>query len=290
LVYESYSSYQYNVTAHAGNSITKTMGALLIGWAVTRGLLDIDADITSAYGVPSPRPYPVTARQLMSQAVAGLHGPGESWLYDAGGTFWLNALPEVFWKATGRRPSAVWQEQFAGPLGLSESFKWQGVDWTWAAGSLGTCRDYSRLGQLMLNRGRWPGVAEPIVSEDYVRQMHTPQTKYGPYANYSNPCYGLLTWLNTNPHSDRGSRRYPGQCRFWPEECWLPAGSAPNVYVASGIMGQTIMVVPDHNLVVVSMGSTPDDNPVMRVMYEGVCMMFPSDCSVPIQTAPYFAV
>ena len=77
-------------------------------------------------------------------------------------------------------------------------------------GTVGTCRDYARFGQLLLNRGAWAGLSENIVSEDYIDMMRTPQTRYDPYVNYSNPCYGLLTWLNTNPGSDRGSDTYPG--------------------------------------------------------------------------------
>lgn len=279
LVYEAYRSEEYNETAHIANSVTKTLGALIAGWAQTRGLLDIDADITEAYGVRSPLPYPVTARQIMSQALAGNEGPGEKWEYDAAGTMWINTMPQVVENATGGlRSSEIWQREFAGPLGLSAAFEWPDADYIWAAGSKGTCRDYARVGQLLLNGGRWKG-APPIVSSEYVGEMHTPQTRYAPYANYTNPCYGLLTWLNTNPGSDRGSKEYPGICQLWPERAWFPKGSPSSVYLAAGLKGQMTMVIPTHNLVVVSMGDTPDDYSLERVIYEGLCMMFPGECS-----------
>jgi len=214
----------------------------------------------------------------MSQAIAGTEGPGQAWDYDAGGTMWLNLLPQVFLKATGHLPSEIWEKEFAAPLGLSEQFSWRGADFTWATGSEGVCKDYARIGQLLLNEGRWPGVKQPLVDESYVREMRTPQTRYTPYTNYSNPCYGLLTWLNTNPGSDRGSDKYPGVCRMFPRSTWFPAGSPSDVYSAAGILGQEMIIDPSHDLVVVSMGDTSNDFPVERVVYEGVCMMFPGEC------------
>ena len=68
--------------------------------------------------------------------------------------------------------------------------------------------------------------------------MTTPQTRFAPYPNYSNPCYGLLTWLNTNPGSDRGSAEYPGVCKDWPKATWFPKGSGSNVYLLAGLLGQ----------------------------------------------------
>ena len=283
LVYEKYANKRYKSKGHEGFSQTKTLGALLAGWASSKGLLDIDADITAAYNVTSPKKYAVTSRQIMSQALAGSDGPGESWDYDAVGTRWINHLTSVFAAATGRTPSSVFDEAFRRPLGLSNEFSWHGADTAWDAGSVGTCRDYARFGQLMLNGGRWPnpdGSAAPvsIVDEDYVKQMVTPQTRYAPYVNYSNPCYGLLTWLNTNPGSDRGSTTYPGVCQMWPKQTWFPKGSGSDVYLLAGLLGQETMVVPQHNMVLVSMGTTLDDYPLERAMYEGVCTLFPGEC------------
>jgi hypothetical protein len=223
LVYEKYSSARYNTSAHVGFSQTKTLGALMMGWASDNGFVDIDKDITMSYNVTSPRPYPVTSRQIMSQALDGKHGPGEAWAYDAVGTRWINHLPKVFKNAVNREPKGVFEEAYRRPLGLSEEFSWGTVDSKWDAGSYGTCRDYARFGQLLLNLGQWPAAnataagagatPQQLVSADYARQMSTPQTHYAPYANYSQPCYGLLTWLNTNPGSDRGSKEYPGRRR-----------------------------------------------------------------------------
>ena len=87
------------------------------------------------YGVKSPRPYPVTSRQIMSQALAGENGPGESWQYDAVGTRWINHLPDVILNATGRKASEIFQTEFHVPLGLSDEFKWRDADNVFAAGT-----------------------------------------------------------------------------------------------------------------------------------------------------------
>jgi len=275
-VYEFYTSDKYNNTGHEGYSMTKTLGALVAGWSVTHSQLDIDKDITDTYGVQSPKHYRVTSRQIMSQALAGKDGPGEAWAYDAVGTSWINRMTEVILAATGRKSSEIWVEELQMPLGLSKEFEWRNADSAWAYGSSGTCRDYARIGQLMLNKGKWKGLQKPIVSADFVRQLARPQTKYAPYTNYSNPCYGLLTWLHTN------TQNFPGTCLVpidspIPKEDAFPEGSPWDIFFAAGMFGQIVMVVPDHNAVVISMGQSGDQNGLAHVMYEGVCKAF-GDC------------
>lgn len=280
LVYEWYfQPFIGKDTAIEAQSMTKTLGALIAGVAATHAGFDIDADITAAYGVPSPRPYNVTARQIMSQALAGEHGPGEKWEYDTQGTRWIDTLPGVIKSATGHSAGEIWQK-IMDTLGLSKDFKWDSVNEDWSHGSFGSCRDFARVGQLMLNGGRWRDLDVDLVSPAYVQAMGTPQTRYAPYTNYSNPCYGLLTWINGVPGSNTGSQEYPGTCQMWPEKSWFPKGSPSDVYFAAGVWGQITMVVPEHKLVLVSMGYTLDDYAMQRLMYEGVCKLFPGDgCS-----------
>ena len=135
IVFERYAYKSYNTSGHEGFSQTKSIGALVTGFAWTKHQLDLDADITTTYGVKSPRPYPVTSRQIMSQALAGKNGPGESWQYDAVGTRWINHLPDVILNATGRKASEIFQTEFHVPLGLSDEFKWRDADNVFAAGT-----------------------------------------------------------------------------------------------------------------------------------------------------------
>lgn len=241
--------------------MTKTLGALIVGSAVGKGQLDIDADVTAAYGVKSQRPYNTTSRHIMSQALDGKHGPGEAWAYDALGTRWVNSLTSVVKAAAGEKPSTIWQREFHEPLGLQSSFKMEGIDEVFAAGSSGTCVDYARIGQLMLNNGRWPGVNGTIVPSDYVRQLTTPATKFAPYQTYSNPGYGLLTWLNTRMN-ETGS--YPGISKIptnspVPPADQFPAGLSKQIYFLGGALGQIVMVLPEDNMVAVTMGTSLSD-------------------------------
>lgn len=277
LVYEKYSSEQYKITNHDGWSQTKTLGALLAGYAVTHGGLDIDADITAKYGVKSPKSYPVTSRQIMSQAIGGRNAPGEDWEYDAAGGAWINQMPAVVKAATGMKASEIWQDKFQKALGTN--ITWNSADSVWAYGSKGTCRDYARMGQLMLNRGSWKGVSGPLISPDYIGTLSTPQTKDAPYANYTNPCYGLLTWLSNNVQEDG---KYPGKCKMFGvpasgsrPSSEFPKGTPEDVFYADGMYGQVTMVIPSHNAVVVSMGYSSQGKGEYEVptdMYKGLCL------------------
>ena len=117
LVYERYNTSGFNqhqdgpnrtpqpwseASSQPGWSMTKTLGALLGGWAVTHGGLDLDKDITQAYGVPSPKGYPVTSRQIMSQSLGG-DSPGAKWYYDAEGTGCK--APRYLWQSSGLHSS-----------------------------------------------------------------------------------------------------------------------------------------------------------------------------------------
>merc|ERR1719401_648738 len=115
LILENYSDAEGAEETHMVMSVTKTLGAMLMGWAQSRGLLDIDADITR-YGQNASKPYPVTTRQIMSQIAN--RGPGEKWVYDGVGGHIISLLPQIFRNATGQDPTTVWKKEFVEPLGL----------------------------------------------------------------------------------------------------------------------------------------------------------------------------
>ena len=78
-------------------------------------------------------------------------------------------------------------------------------------------RNYARLGQLMLNRGRWND--QQLVPADFVKKMTQPGLVEH---------YGLSTWLGM--HKD-------------PAYFWF-----------SGHLGQHIVVIPEHDMIVVRLG------------------------------------
>lgn len=94
-----------------------------------------------------------------------------------------------------------------------------------------TARDFARLGQLILNRGRWEG--KQLVSEAYLEKALQPDTTlrsaYGPGPNH---CYGYQFWI----------LEYEGM----------------TIPYLRGIRGQYVFALPELNAVVVRLGRERD--------------------------------
>jgi CubicO group peptidase (beta-lactamase class C family) len=93
--------------------------------------------------------------------------------------------------------------------------------------SLGSARDWARLGILLLQDGRWNG--EQLVPEAYLRFMRTAAPAWEADGR---PWYGGFVWLN------RGE--------LWP--------GPKDSYALVGSGGQSTIVYPTHDLVIVRMG------------------------------------
>ncbi len=91
----------------------------------------------------------------------------------------------------------------------------------------GSGRDWARLGNLYLQDGVWNG--ERILPEGYAKFVSTPAPAW---AADNRPIYGAFFWLN-------GNGRYP-----------IPR----DAYYMSGAGGQTTLIIPSHDLVVVRLG------------------------------------
>jgi CubicO group peptidase (beta-lactamase class C family) len=92
---------------------------------------------------------------------------------------------------------------------------------------LGSGRDWARLGNLYLQDGLWNG--QRILPEGYVKFVSTVAPAW---AADKRPVYGAFFWLNRD-------RMFPV-----PEEA----------YYMSGAGGQTTLIIPSHDLVVVRLG------------------------------------
>lgn len=264
---------------HRGWSMTKTVGGFLTLLAATEHGLDIDADITKQYAIPSPKPYPVTLRMMMSQTIGGDHRPGEIWRYDEMGDMWLHLFPKVILAATNHTAS-YYLNRMHSKLGLSAQFSWSTVDSEWSRGASGSCRDWARFGQLILNQGAWGG--EQLIDAKYIRQMQEP-VKHAPYNEYSNPCYGLLLWVNAD------KAKHPGCC--W-EASRLPdpkcndetfmTGAVHDLTLNIGLYGQLVMTLASVNTVVVGFGRDLRPIEPARIgYYPGICKMLGLPCNDP---------
>jgi CubicO group peptidase (beta-lactamase class C family) len=92
---------------------------------------------------------------------------------------------------------------------------------------VGSGRDWARLGNLYLQDGVWNG--ERILPEGYAKFVSTPAPAW---VADKRPIYGGFFWIN-------GLSQYP-----------VPKDS----YYMAGAGGQTTMIVPSHDLVVVRLG------------------------------------
>jgi CubicO group peptidase (beta-lactamase class C family) len=82
--------------------------------------------------------------------------------------------------------------------------------------------DHARFGLLFLRDGLWN--ESRILSSEWIEKIRDPSD--------NNPSYGYMWWLN------RGNRK-------WEE-------LSENIYYGSGFGGNYIIVIPDHDLVIVA--------------------------------------
>lgn len=151
--------------------------------------------------------------------------PGSLHAYKSGDTQLLGLLLE---KATGQSLSQYAATKLWQPLGAMHPALWstdkKGGDPKAYCCFNSNARDFARIGQLMLDSGRWKGV--PIIDSAYYSQSISPcmiPDETGQPCNY----YGYQWWL-------------------------MPAYKG--VFYARGILGQYIIVIPARRVVLVRLG------------------------------------
>lgn len=160
------------------------------------------------------------------------------------GTFWeyndvrVNRLSLALLRRFGRALPDVFAERIMQPLGASSTWRWEGYDTSyvdvggsrvqsvsggghWGGGVFIHAQDQARIGQLILNRGRWSDTV--ILPESWIDLSVTPCAL--------NPRYGLFWWLNSD-----GS--------------YQPSAPKSSVF-ASGAGGNITWIDPAHGIVAV---------------------------------------
>ena len=243
---------KYRRGANAVNkifSLTKGFGATLIGIAQQQGMLSVHDKISDWLPVHHPEITADAEIRHVLNMTASEAPAGNRWRYNS--NFILNSLTGILWLASGRTPVEFYREFLKEPLQLS--FDWPSNPRGWIQiGSQGPLpvietdhRDIARLGLLWLNQGSWG--SEQILGADFVSEALTPAF---PEANGA---YGYLWWLNSNQGIWRTTGGHSGT-----ESRWFPEADE-NVFMALGAHGKVMIVVPDHNLIMVSMGETPQE-------------------------------
>jgi CubicO group peptidase (beta-lactamase class C family) len=161
----------------------------------------------------------------------GKHEPGYDFYYSTGDPMLLSG---VLQKATGMTAFEFAKKKLFEPIGIPD------VDWkedeegytiTFAQ-LYATVRDYARFGYLYLNKGRWGD--NQIVSEAWVEKS----TRTDPSVRMWEAC-GYLWHVNL-PYRLRWNRST------------VPLDAIPqDGYMAEGILGQSIVIIPSKDLVIV---------------------------------------
>ena len=253
--------YAYDAgTLHDMRSISKSVVSLLVGMAVDRGEIDIDRpafDYLPDYAdLKTPDKAGITVRNLLAMdsgfvanemvayAVANnterlmnvsadpvryalgrplIAMPGSKWVYDGGNTM---VLAKILRQLTGLDLLPLAQRDLFEPLGIRTS-EWMRLrasgEYAAQGGLRLRPRDLLKLGELLLNDGRWN--ERRIVSSDWLR-------------------------LSTAPvHEAWYSERY---ClHWWSGTTVMPGGRVVAWKEALGLGGQRLYVIGDFGLVVV---------------------------------------
>jgi len=146
--------------------------------------------------------------------------PGQRFEYQSGSTQLLGFAVR---KAIGQPLASYLSEKFWIPLGMEQHAEWStdesGMEKTYCCIHSNT-RDFAKLGQLFLDDGK--AEDQQILNLDFINQMRTPTKK-------SEDIYGMGFWINNdNPIKH---------------------------YYFLGLQGQYIIMIPEHNMVIVRTGS-----------------------------------
>lgn len=203
IVHESYSIHAERGKLYETDSLGKIFTAGVIGAAVQRKMLDIDRSLLS-YNVTTDRSlwnrtgvdyWPqVTARHLLTQMSAyGLAEPGTLFSYDS--EKYIQHLSALLAARSGAPSVPVAKAIFAEPLGVPRLYDYEGsAEISAGGGQMASCEQIARMGQLILNRGRWRNEQSEFTLADptYMQDLLSPASR-GLVDGY-----GFLAWLNAD--------------------------------------------------------------------------------------------
>ena len=267
LIFEHYADGYDSNTPIYGFSVTKTIGALFVGSLSDRELLDVNEPLMVPEWQNDARKN-ITAHHLLTMT-SGLDfsetyedyesdanmlfvvddmanfsieqpvmaEPGTVFNYSTGDTMVLSGEIKRLLGGTLEAGKIHLDHNVLSPIGFTDSVIQADSVGNLVFGMQGliTTHDMARLGQFLLQKGRWN--EEQVISEDWIEYMSEPVLLSNPLG-YS---YGAGIWVN----SDINGRKF------------LP--SLPNdTLIAFGLRGQFVIVSPSLDLVIVRTGSTLD--------------------------------
>lgn len=189
--------------------------------------LNWDEKYNSPFSFTTQAYYGDDIRKLVT-GLTVVDEPGKQFKYLSSNS---QLLALVIEKATGKRLANYASEKLWRPLGASSNALWcldkpNGTEKAYCCFNT-NARDFARIGQLVLNKGKWNG--KQIVSEKYIEEMTTP-----------------ASWLQ----DEWGNVPLQYYGYHW----WIMSYKGKKVVYARGILGQYIFVIPSENMVVVRLG------------------------------------
>lgn len=163
-------------------------------------------------------------RQLLSKEVT--FAPGTTYQYDSMCTYLLSAIVQ---RTTGKTLMQLLTPAIFQPLGITDA-AWEECPHGINTGGWGlrlSTDSQAKIGQLLLQKGKWNGVQ--LLSKEWVEAAISPQVfpyQQGTAAHTKSPGYGYQIWMSEHPGS----------------------------YRADGAFGQYVVMIPDHDMVVVING------------------------------------
>ncbi len=286
LVAERYADGFSETTPLLSWSMAKSITATLIGAAVQRGLVDIDAPAPVSEWARDDARSKITWRHLL-QMQSGLafeenyasprsdvnrmlfasgdagaaaaakpldHAPDAHWSYSSGTSNLLSRTLKSRLEEQSVNYHAFGRESVFNPVGATSMIMEPDAGGAFVGSSFvyATARDWARLGQLYLQNGVWDD--NRLLPENWAAFVATP-------AVVADGQYGGHFWLNRDGENGR--------------ERFLP-GLPEDVYFMSGHEGQYVFIVPSADLVVVRLGLTRGRSafsvtaPVLKRIYDAM--------------------
>jgi CubicO group peptidase (beta-lactamase class C family) len=234
-------------------SVQKSVAAILVGLAQSKGLLRIEDLVSQHLGAgwskaTREQEQAITIRHLLTMT-SGLNddltfeaAAGTRWRYNSAA---YARTVKVVAAAAKLSPNQLTRQWLTEPLGMNDT-RWVErpvIDPETAANPLGlatTARDLARFGLMILADGRWDG-ATVLADREFLRAALAPSQTL-------NPSYGYLWWLNGQSEVARGAGlRVKGP---------LIPSAPPDLVAALGAIDRKLYVVPSLGLVVTRLGNS----------------------------------
>jgi CubicO group peptidase (beta-lactamase class C family) len=189
--------------------------------------LNWDEAYSSPFSLTTKAYYGNNLRKLIADLKV-TDEPGKRFKYLSGNTQLLAFILE---KATGKHVADYASEKLWRPLGACNDALWcldekDGMEKAYCCFN-SNALDFARIGQLVLNKGRWNG--KQVISEKYIEEATSP-----------------AKWIQ----DEWGSKPLD----YYGYQWWITSHNGKKVVYARGILGQYIFVIPEEKLVIVRLG------------------------------------